>query len=75
MAQHRSGRHHLGGGAPLRASQRRRETKPQPRPLSREGAPLAFRGQPATFIEHDGEARAIVLINARRWSVPIDELQ
>jgi hypothetical protein len=75
MPQHKTGRHHLGGGPPPRASQRRRQTKAQPRPLYREGAPITFRGQPAVFLAHDGEARAIVLINDRKWRVPLGELR
>jgi len=67
MPQHKTGRHHLGGGPPPRASQRRRQTKAQPHPLIREGAPITFRGQPATFIAHDGEARATILLNDRKW--------
>ncbi len=75
MATHKSGRHHLGPGAPLRASQRRRQTKAQPRPLLREGTPVTFRGQPAVFVTHDGDSRATILLNDRRWRVPLAELR
>jgi hypothetical protein len=74
MPQHKTGRHHLGGGPPPRASQRRRQTKAQPRPLYQYGTPVSFRGQPATFIAHDGEDRATILLNDRKWRVPLGEL-
>ncbi len=74
MANHKTGRHHLGPGAPLRASQRRQQGRTMPTPMLRAGAPVNFRGQPATFLEHGGGNHAVILLNDRRWSVPMGEL-
>ena len=45
-----------------------------PTPMLRAGAPVNFRGQPATFLEHGGGNHAVILLNDRRWSVPMGEL-
>jgi hypothetical protein len=76
-----SGAHHLDGGAPKRASQRRRQDKAKPRPLYREGMPVTFQGRPAVFVAHDGDDHAVIALNDRRfrggvrWRVPIDKLR
>jgi hypothetical protein len=74
MSTHKSGRHHLGGGGPQRASQRRRQTKASPRPMLREGDRVVFRGVHGTFIAHDG-GDALIWLRDRRWSVPLAELR
>ncbi len=74
MPNHKTGRHHLGGGAPPRASQRRRQTKARPRPLYRAGAAVRFRGNPAVFIEHVSGGQALISIAGQRWRVPVSEL-
>jgi len=79
MPNHKTGRHHLGGGAPPRASQRhlvpdRARGRPPITQTLTPGAAVRWRGHSGTVARLDGHSYAIVDFAGRDWRVPIAEL-